>query len=74
MIITLISFAYGPEQQKALLLAFIVCFVVDISLSRTVFIVSQAMIGVFFCLKREQFSTLNETELLCARNCLFVFK
>lgn len=42
MIITFISFACGSEQERALLLAFIVSYVVDISLSRIVFIMIQA--------------------------------
>ena len=42
MIITFISLACGSEQERALLLAFIVSYVVDVSLSRIVFIMIQA--------------------------------
>lgn len=62
MIITFISFACGSEQERALLLAFIVSYIVDISLSRIVFIMIQGMI-------EESFALL-EPKSLCARNRL----
>lgn len=62
MIITFISLACGSEQERALLLAFIVSYIVDISLSHIVFIMIQGMI--------EKSSALLEPKSLCARNRL----
>lgn len=61
MIITFISIACGSEQERALLLVFIVFIVIDVSLSGIVFIMIQAT--------NEKRFALLEPNSLCARNC-----
>ena len=66
MIITSISFASGSEQERALLLVFIVCYVIDVFPSRIVFIMIQATIS-------ENLFALLESNSLCARNCFWFY-